>query len=146
MPAKKVLKVKRLHEDAIIPSYAKAGDAGMDLHSIESVGIPAGERGLVKTGISIELPKGYEAQVRPRSGLALKKGISVLNTPGTIDEGYRGEVGVILINLGSEIVFIKKGDRIAQMVINKVESVNVEEVELLSDTERGSGGFGSTGK
>jgi len=145
MPAKKVLRVCKLNEDAVIPSYAKPGDAGMDLYSTESVGIEAGERGLVKTGIALELPKGTEAQIRPRSGLALKKGLTVLNTPGTIDEGYRGEVGVILINHSNEIVFIQKGDRIAQMVINKFESVKVEEIETLSETERGAGGFGSTG-
>ena len=145
MAAKKILKVKKLHKDAVIPSYAKNGDAGMDLYSVEAIGILSGERVLVKTGISIELPKGYEAQIRPRSGLALKKGITVLNTPGTIDEGYRGEIGVILINHSDEIVFIQKGDRIAQMVINKIESVKIEEVKELSDTDRGTGGFGSTG-
>lgn len=146
MPAKKCLKVKKLHEDAVLPSYANRGDAGMDLYSIEDGGITPGERCLIRTGIAIELPKGVEAQIRPRSGLALKKGITVLNTPGTIDEGYRGEVGVILINHSDEIVFIKKGDRIAQMVINKVESVKIEEVKGLSGTDRGKGGFGSTGE
>ena len=146
MPTKKTLKINRLHSDAVIPSYAKDGDAGMDLYSIDEMELRPGCRGLIKTGISIELPKGTEAQIRPRSGLALKMGITVLNTPGTIDCGYRGEIGVILINHGEENFLVKKGERIAQMVINKVESVNIEEVEELSETERGSGGFGSTGK
>ncbi len=140
------LKVRRLHEEAILPGYAHPGDAGLDLYSSVDLEIQPGEVGLVGTGISIELPPGTEAQIRPRSGLALKKRITVLNTPGTIDEGYRGEVGVILINHNTEPVQISKGMKIAQMVIKPVISVEVEPVEELSQTQRGSGGFGSTGE
>ena len=139
------LKVKKLNDDAILPQYAHPGDAGLDLFSSQSVEIGPGSYALVKTGISIELPANTEAQVRPRSGLALKHGISVLNTPGTIDEGYRGEVGVILVNHGREKFIVEKGSKIAQMVINPVLRVEVKEVMDLSDTKRGSGGFGSTG-
>lgn len=139
------LKVKKLSDDAILPQYAHPGDAGLDLFANQCVEIGPGEYALVKTGISIELPVNTEAQVRPRSGLALKHGISVLNTPGTIDEGYRGEVGVILVNHGREKFAVEKGSKIAQMVIKPVLRVDVMEVEDLSDTRRGSGGFGSTG-
>lgn len=139
------LKVKKLNDDAILPQYAHPGDAGLDLFSSQRVEIGPGSYALVKTGISIELPANTEAQVRPRSGLALKHGISVLNTPGTIDEGYRGEVGVILVNHGREKFIVEKGSKIAQMVINPVLRVEVKEVMDLSDTKRGSGGFGSTG-
>ncbi len=139
------LKVKKLSDDAILPQYAHPGDAGLDLFACQCVEIGPGEHALVKTGISIELPVNTEAQVRPRSGLALKHGISVLNTPGTIDEGYRGEVGVILVNLGREKFVVEKGAKIAQMVIKPVLRVDVKEVADLSDTKRGSGGFGSTG-
>ena len=145
MPENNILKIKKLSDDAILPSYAKPGDAGMDLYSIEEVEFMPGYRALVNTGIAIELPEGYEAQIRPRSGLSLKKGITVLNSPGTIDSGYRGTLGVILINLSQKYYRVNKGERIAQMVINKVESMKIEEVEELSETERSSGGFGSTG-
>lgn len=141
-----VLKIKKLSEDAIIPFYAHPGDAGLDLFSVEEVTIEPGKRKLVATGISIELPKNTEAQVRPRSGLALKYGVTVLNSPGTIDEGYRGEIKVILINHGEEAFKINKGDKIAQMVIMPVLTVGIEEVEILNDSERGEGGFGSTGR
>lgn len=141
-----VLKIKKLSEDAIIPFYAHPGDAGLDLFSVEEVTIERGKRKLVATGISIELPKNTEAQVRPRSGLALKYGVTVLNSPGTIDEGYRGEIKVILINHGEEAFKINKGDKIAQMVIMPVLTVGIEEVEILNDSERGEGGFGSTGR
>ena len=141
-----VLKIKKLNEDAIIPFYAHPGDAGLDLFSVEEVTIEPGKRKLVATGISIELPKNTEAQVRPRSGLALKYGVTVLNSPGTIDEGYRGEIKVILINHGEEAFKINKGDKIAQMVIMPVLTVGIEEVEILNDSERGEGGFGSTGR
>lgn len=141
-----VLKIKKLNEDAIIPFYAHPGDAGLDLFSVEEVTIEPGKRQLVATGISIELPKNTEAQVRPRSGLALKYGVTVLNSPGTIDEGYRGEIKVILINHGEEAFKINKGDKIAQMVIMPVLTVGIEEVEILNDSERGEGGFGSTGR
>jgi len=140
------MKVKKLHEDAIIPEYAhESGDSGMDVFSVDPVYISVGERVLVKTGISVEVPVGYEVQVRPKSGLALKQGVTVLNTPGTVDANYRGELGVILINHGSIDVVLEKGKKIAQIVVTKVERAEIEVVEELSDTERGEGGFGSTG-
>ena len=129
------------------PAYATAQSAGMDLRA--NLGSPVilkpMERAMIPTGLFIELPVGYEAQVRPRSGLAAKYGITVLNTPGTIDADYRGEIKVILVNLSSEPFEIQHGERIAQMVIAKHETVQWEEVEVLSDTERGAGGFGSSG-
>lgn len=140
-----ILKIKKVNEDAILPSYAHKGDAGLDLFSIEEKVIECGASSLIKTGIKIELPEGTEAQVRPRSGLALKNSITVLNSPGTIDEGYRGEVGVILINHGKDIFKVEKGMKIAQMVIQKVVKAEIVEVEDLSDTSRSEGGFGSTG-
>jgi dUTP pyrophosphatase len=140
-----IVKVKKLDPSATVPCYAHPGDAGMDLCSNEDASIEPGATRLVKTGITIELPANTEAQVRPRSGLALKQQVSVLNTPGTIDEGYRGEVGVILINHGKSVFQIEKGMRIAQMVVKPVLRVEIEEVEQLSDTARGEGGFGSTG-
>jgi dUTP pyrophosphatase len=139
------LKIKKLHPNAIMPAYAHPGDAGMDLYAVEETTILPGESQLIPTGISIELPPATEAQVRPRSGLALKHQITVLNTPGTIDEGYRGEVGVILINHGKNPFVVTAGMKIAQMVIQSVLRVAVLEVEQLADTARGSGGFGSTG-
>ena len=139
------LKVKKLCNEAILPIYANKGDAGMDLFSISEHLLKPGERCLVSTGLGFEIPEGYEIQIRPRSGLALKKGISLVNTPGTIDAGYRGEVGIIIINHGNEEFEIKKGDKIAQAVINRFEIGEIEEVDLLGETERGSGGFGSTG-
>jgi len=132
-------------EDVKTPSYAHPGDAGLDLYSAEDYVLKSGERKIVSTGIKIAVPHGYEAQIRPKSGLAAKYGISVVNTPGTIDAGYRGIVGVILINHGSEDFKIEKNMKIAQMVINKVELVDIEEVSELDDTSRGKGGFGSTG-
>ena len=140
------LKIKRLHEKAKVPFYAKPGDAGMDLCSVENYLINPNERILVATGWAVEVPFGYEMQIRPRSGLALKEGITVLNTPGTIDAGYRNEVGVILQNHSNKPYQVKEGDRIAQAVIKKVERVSIIEVDKLSSTERGLGGFGSTGK
>ena len=139
------LKVKKLDELAIIPCYAHKGDAGLDLFSIDELTINAGESKLIHTGISIELPSGTEAQIRPRSGLALKHQITVLNSPGTIDETYRGEIGIILINHGKNSFQVTKGMKIAQMVIASFLPVKVEEVDQLSTTERDSGGFGSTG-
>ena len=139
------LLIKRLSDSARLPAYAHPGDAGLDLYSAVATSIAPGESKLVGTGISIELPPNTEAQVRPRSGLALKHGISVLNTPGTIDHGYRGEVGVILINHGRARFDIEPGMKIAQMVIAPFLSVEVEEAEELSATARGQGGFGSTG-
>jgi dUTP pyrophosphatase len=139
------LKIKKNHELAILPAYAHQGDAGMDLCSIDEVEIAAGDTTLIRTGISVELPQGTEAQIRPRSGLALKHSVTVLNTPGTIDEGYRGEIGVILINHGKNPFKVLKGMKIAQMVIKSVLHVEVEEVEEFTQTSRGEGGFGSTG-
>ncbi len=140
------LKIKRLSPSAVIPQYAHPGDAGLDLVSIEAKAITPGASQLIRTGIAIELPPGTEAQVRPRSGLALKHQITVLNTPGTIDEGYRGEICVILINHGAEAFQVEPGMRIAQMVITSFISVTIEAVDALSeDTARSSGGFGSTG-
>ncbi|MEM6812178.1 MAG: dUTP diphosphatase [Pseudomonadota bacterium] len=130
-----------------LPTYATEQSAGMDLTAAieEDVEIAPQERALIPTGLSIALPDGYEAQVRPRSGLALKHGITVLNTPGTIDADYRGEIGVILINLGSEEFVIKRGMRIAQMVVERHEKIEWDVVESLEESERGEGGFGSTG-
>ena len=139
------LRFKRIHPDAVLPAYAHEGDAGMDVRSVEYVEIAPGTRSLVHTGLVMMLPQGYEAQVRPRSGLALKHGVTVLNTPGTIDEGYRGEVGVILANFGAEPFAVNKGDRIAQIVVAPVTRAEIAEVEEVDGTERGGGGFGSTG-
>jgi len=129
------------------PKYATSQSAGLDLRAnlTESITLRPLGRILVKTGLFIELPKGYEAQVRPRSGLAYKKGITVLNSPGTIDADYRGEIGVILVNLSAEEFIIENGERVAQMVITKHEQANWVEVEDLEVSERGAGGFGSTG-
>nr|WP_204136942.1 dUTP diphosphatase [Halomicronema sp. CCY15110] len=140
------LKVKRLREEAILPQYAHPGDAGMDLYAIDAMTISPGEVALIKTGLAIELPPGTEAQIRPRSGLALKHAVTVLNTPGTIDEGYRGEIGVILINHGPADFQVSSGMRIAQMVIKPVIYAQVEAIEVLSESSRAEGGFGSTGQ
>ncbi len=139
------LKVKKLTKNATIPHYAHPGDAGLDLFSTEKTIIEPGATCLVKTGISLELPVGTEGQVRPRSGLALKHSVTVLNSPGTIDEGYRGEVGVILINHGKTDFAIEPGMKIAQLLIKPVISVTIIEATELSNTHRGEGGFGSTG-
>ena len=139
------LKIKKIHTEAILPKQARPGDAGMDLYAIEEKALNPGEFALIKTGIQLELPEGTEAQVRPRSGLALKHGITVLNSPGTIDAGYRGEVGVVLINHGKEVFQVEKHMRIAQLVIQYVPTVEIEEVDELSDSERGERGFGSSG-
>lgn len=137
--------VQKLRPHAVIPAYAHPGDAGVDLYAAEDLTLKPGERALTPTGIAVAIPDGYEGQVRPKSGLALKQGLSVVNTPGTVDAGYRGEVGVILINLGQEAVEIRRGQKIAQMVFTKVERASFEVVEKLDDTSRGAGGFGSTG-
>lgn len=139
------VKFRKTDPSATLPSYAHPGDAGMDLCSVEELVIPRGERRLVRTGLAMRLPPGYEAQVRPRSGLALKKGVTVLNSPGTIDEGYRGEIGVILVNLGDEPFGVCKGDRIAQMVVAPCARAEIALVPELDSSERGAGGFGSTG-
>ncbi len=129
------------------PTYETEGSAGMDLRANieEAITLKPLERTIVKTGLFIALPIGFEAQVRPRSGLAAKKGITVLNSPGTVDADYRGEIGVILVNLSNEEFVINDGERIAQLVIAKHERVNWQEVDVLNETERGAGGFGSTG-
>ncbi|MEO1924341.1 MAG: dUTP diphosphatase [Nautiliaceae bacterium] len=141
-----ILKIKKLNNEAVIPAYQTKEAAGFDLHSIEDVILNPGERKLIGTGLAFEIEKGYEVQIRPRSGLAFKHGITVLNSPGTIDSDYRGEIKVLLINLGDEPFEIKCGERIAQAVVSPVIQAEIEEVRELSDTERGSGGFGSTGK
>lgn len=139
--------LKRLagNEDLPLPAYATDGAAGMDVVSAEDVTIAKGARHAVATGLSVAIPAGYEIQVRPRSGLALKHGITVANAPGTIDSDYRGEVKVILINLGQEPFAIRRGDRIAQLVLAPVTRASWLEVAELDETERGEGGFGSTG-
>ena len=129
-----------------LPAYATAGAAGMDVVAAEELTLAPGARHAVATGFAIAIPEGYEVQVRPRSGLALKHGVTCLNTPGTIDSDYRGEVRVILANLGSEPFPIRRGDRIAQLVPAPVLRAVIEEVDTLDATERGSGGFGSTGR
>lgn len=139
------VKFRRIDPAAMLPSYAHPGDAGMDIRSIEDLVIDPGARKLVRTGLVMMLPPGYEAQVRPRSGLALKNGVTVLNTPGTIDEGYRGEVGVVLANFGSEPFRVEKGSKIAQIVVAPCTRAKIEETVEIDSTERGEGGFGSTG-
>ncbi|MDR1977522.1 MAG: dUTP diphosphatase [Synergistaceae bacterium] len=129
-----------------LPAYATPASAGVDLRSTEKRVLRPGERALISTGVSIALPVGYEAQVRPRSGLALKHGITLPNSPGTIDADYRGEIKVILLNLGEAPVAIEPGDRIAQMIVAPVSQVEWAEVDALDETERSTGGFGSTGK
>ncbi len=130
----------------LLPAKAHSDDAAFDLRSRIDMTVPVGRSTLVPTGVFIELPVNYEAQVRPRSGLALKHNITLTNSPGTIDAGYRGEVGVIMFNHGPEIFEIKRGDRIAQMVITELPEVELEVVQNLSESNRGSGGFGSTGR
>lgn len=131
--------------DGVVPSYASEEAAGMDLRSTEEITLKPLERTLAKTGLRMAIPKGFEGQIRPRSGLALKRGISMVNSPGTIDSDYRGEIGVILINLSDSVVQLEKGERIAQMVICPVARATVKIVDSLDETERGEGGFGSTG-
>jgi dUTP pyrophosphatase len=144
-----VLKIKKTDDalDLPLPKYMSSGAAGMDLYAKvkEDVIIKPGEIKLIETGIMIQLPEGYEAQIRPRSGLALKNGITMLNSPGTIDSDYRGEIKLIIINLGKSDFIVKRGLRIAQMIINKVELPEILEVSKLDDTERGENGFGHTG-
>ena len=141
------VRIKRLAHgaDLDLPGYATAGAAGMDVISAEDLTLAAGARHAVATGLSVAIPPGYEIQVRPRSGLALRHGISVPNSPGTIDSDYRGELKVILINHGSEAFEIRRGDRIAQLVLAPVTQASWLEVEELDETARGEGGFGSTG-
>lgn len=139
------LHIKRLSPTAKIPVRSTAHASCMDLHADAEGVIGPGERGLVKTGLAVAVPPGFEVQVRSRSGLALKQGVAVLNSPGTVDADYRGEVGVILINLGKEPFAYKHGDRIAQMGVYRVEMCAAVEVQVLEETERGAGGFGHTG-
>ena len=143
------IKIKKLHEDAVIPKYQTTGAAGFDLHALEDMYIPAGHTKLVKTGLSFEIPVGFELQVRPRSGVSLKTKLRIANSPATIDSDYRGDVGIIVDNvIDKDNVFsslkINKGDRIAQGVICPIVQAEFEECNELSDTSRGSGGFGST--
>jgi dUTP pyrophosphatase len=143
------LKVKRLsgNDDMVLPEYETESASGLDLRAAvkEDLAIHPGEIKLVPTGIAVAIPQGYEGQVRPRSGLALRYGIGMVNSPGTIDSDYRGEIGLILINWGSEAFLIKRGDRIAQMVIAAVSRAEVIEVDVLESTSRGEGGFGHSG-
>lgn len=140
-----IVRVKKLFPNAKMPQAARAGDAAYDLYSSVDYELKPGERYAVPTGIVIEIPEGYEGQVRPRSGLADREGLTVLNTPGTIDSGYRGEVKTIMINLGDKPFKITKGMRISQLAICPVPMVEFIEANELTDTERGEGGFGSTG-
>jgi dUTP pyrophosphatase len=145
------VRLKRLdHAEGLpLPAYETAGSAGMDLRAAIDEGapvtLPPGGRALIPTGLTMALPEGYEGQVRPRSGLALKFGVTCLNSPGTIDSDYRGEVGVILANLGSEPFTVRRGDRIAQLVVAPFSQARLAEIDSLDDTARGAGGFGSTG-
>ena len=140
------LRVKRLTPSATVPKRAHPGDAGLDLCADVDLDMAPGDTCLVSTGLSLELPPGTEAQVRPRSGLALKHSVTVLNTPGTIDEGYRGEVGIILINHGRTVFEVRRGMKVAQLVVQPTLRVEVTETQSLSETHRGKGGFGSTGR
>ena len=142
------LLIKKLHKNIILPEYKTDGSSGMDLMANveQTVKILPGEKKIISTGIMVAIPEQYEIQIRPRSGLAAKNGISVLNTPGTIDSDYRGEIKVILINLGKDIFEINKNDRIAQMIVCPIIKVELKEVESLPETIRGGGGFGSTNK
>jgi dUTP pyrophosphatase len=142
------IKIKRLPNGGglPLPAYASDGAAGMDVVAAESLWLKVGQRHAVATGFALAIPAGWEVQVRPRSGLALKHGITCLNTPGTIDSDYRGEVKIILANLGEEMFEIKRGDRIAQLVPAQVQRAMLQEVDSLDETARGTGGFGSTGR
>ena len=141
------IQIKKLSNEVLTPKYETLGSSGMDIAAYikQDVTINPGDKALVPTGLSLSVPQGYEVQIRPRSGLAAKKGITVLNTPGTIDSDYRGEIKVILINLGKDVFVVKNGERIAQMIVSPIKQVIIEEVKELSETDRGIGGFGSTG-
>jgi dUTP pyrophosphatase len=138
------IKFQKLHPDAQIPSYAHIGDAGADVYAVAEVIVPPQKRAAIPTGLAVDIPLGYEIQVRPKSGLALKHGITVLNSPGTVDAGYRGEIQVIVINLGDEAYTFTKGQKIAQLVLKPVIQASYVEGEL-GTSDRGVGGFGSTG-
>ena len=139
------LEVRRLDPEVPLPAYAHEGDAGLDLASAEDRVLEPGERGAVATGLAIAVPDGWVGLVHPRSGLSLRQGLTVVNAPGTIDAGYRGELKVLLVNLGDEPVRIRRGDRVAQLLLQRVGRAEVVEVEELGRTRRGAGGFGSTG-
>lgn len=139
------VKIEIVDKEIPLPKYQTSGSAGMDLHSAEELIIPKNEFRMISTGLKLAVPLGYEGHVRPRSGLAAKQGITVLNTPGTLDSDYRGILKVILINHGKEDFKINKGDRIAQIIFNKFEAAELEVVDSLEETSRGEGGFGSTG-
>jgi len=141
------IQIKKLSTEVLTPKYETSGSSGMDIAAYikQDIIINPGEKALIPTGFSLSVPQGYEVQIRPRSGLAAKKGVTVLNTPGTIDSDYRGEIKVILINLSKDVFYVKSGERIAQIVVCPVKQVVVEEVNELSETNRGAGGFGSTG-
>ena len=139
------LKIRRIDPAAQLPTYAHPGDAGMDVRSLETVTLAPGARALVRTGLVFQLPPDAEAQVRPRSGLALRHGVTVLNAPGTIDAGYRGEVGVVLVNLGEAPFTVEQGMKVAQVVVAPVVRAAIVEVSETDATERGADGFGSTG-
>jgi len=146
MPAMPAVQVVRLDPDLPLPDYAHPGDAGADLLTTVDVVLAPGERGLVPTGISLAVPEGYVALVHPRSGLAARHGLSIVNTPGTVDAGYRGEIKVLLVNHDlREPIELRRGDRVAQLVFQRVERAEFVEVEALPDSARGSGGYGSTG-
>jgi len=135
-----------LEPGAAAPEYATDGAAGLDVRSYEDVTLSPMERRLVRTGVRVEVPPGFEVQVRPRSGLAVKHGLALVNSPGTVDADYRGEIGVVMINLGSDVVQLSRGERVAQLVVAPVERVEVVQTDSLSETTRGEGGFGSTGR
>ena len=141
------IQIKKISNEVLTPKYETLGSSGMDVAAYikQDIIINPGDKVVIPTGFSLSIPRGYEVQIRPRSGLAVKKGITVLNTPGTIDSDYRGEIKVVLINLSKDIFIVKNGERIAQMVVCPIEQVIVEEVKELPKTDRGSGGFGSTG-
>jgi dUTP pyrophosphatase len=143
-----IMRVKRLRDGAQLPKYMSDGAAGLDLAALvdDEVVIRPGERALIGTGLAIALPHGHEAQVRPRSGLAWKHGVTVLNSPGTVDEDYRGEIKVLLVNHGQEPFVVRSGERVAQLVIARVERVAIEEQGALDETVRGAGGYGHTGR
>ena len=141
------IKIKKLSNEVLTPKYETPGSSGMDIAAYinEDIIINSGDKALIPTGFSLSIPQGYEVQIRPRSGLAIKKGITILNTPGTIDSDYRGEIKVVLINLSKDKFTVQNGERIAQMVVCPIIQVSIEEVKELSETNRGIGGFGSTG-
>jgi len=140
------VKVEKVHKDAIIPTYAHGDDACCDLYALEDYTLKKLGRGLMRTGIAVAIPTGYEIQIRPRSGLALHQGMSILNAPGTVDAQYRNEIMILGINMGDKLIAIRKGDRIAQMCVKPVYKIVFEEVDELPVSDRGLGGWGSTGK